>query len=67
MIPLPPDKRHIESFNDLALQWVPEANLACLTDDFWALSHDAAVAPEQEVPEARDGPRLEEELKKLSI
>lgn len=65
--PLPPDKRHIESFNDLALQWVSDATLARLDDDFWQPGDDE---PGQEA-RAGEGPgsdeTLEAGLEKLSI
>ena len=66
LLPLPPDKRHLESFNDLALQWVAESKLAGLPDDFWPPATAATGAPE-ETDKADVKETLEEELERLSI
>lgn len=54
---LPPDKRHIESFNDLALQWVAEGTLDALGEEFWST--------DEVVEEKSDS--LEAGLEKLKI
>lgn len=51
---LPRDKRHVESFNDLALQWVPRARLEELPEEFWTGMGGEGEPPLREVASLED-------------